>query len=191
MDGIHDLGGRHGFGGSLAVRDEATFHEAWERRVFGLALMLTARGCYSVDAFRHAIERVDPLTYLAGYWERWLAAVSLLVAEGHVVPGKVSNGNAARDVDRAPRFAVGDPVRTRNLHPAGHTRLPAYARGKRGTVVVVQGAWVLPDSNAHGAGEQPEHVYAVRFDGTELWGEVAEPASAIHLDCFERYLEPA
>jgi nitrile hydratase len=192
MDGIHDLGGRHGFGGSLAVRDEATFHDDWERRVFGLAIALTARGCFPVDAFRHAIERIDPVTYLAaGYWGRWLAAVSLLVDEGRTVPGQVSNPTAAREVGRAPRFAVGDAVRTRNLHPAGHTRMPGYARGKRGTVVVVQGGWVLPDTNAHGAGEQPEHVYAVRFTAAELWADAAEPATSVHLDCFERYLEPA
>jgi len=107
------------------------------------------------------------------------------------VPGQVSNPTAAREVGRAPRFAVGDAVRTRNLHPAGHTRMPGYARGKRGTVVVVQGGWVLPDTNAHGAGEQPEHVYAVRFTAAELWADAAEPATSVHLDCFERYLEPA
>jgi len=192
MDGIHDLGGRHGFGGSLAVRDEASFHADWQRRVFGMVSALRMTGCYQLDAFRHAIERVDPVTYLAaGYWGRWLAALGLLVDEHAVVPGSASPYGAEREIATAPRFAVGDAVRTRNLHPAGHTRLPAYARGKRGTVVLRQGAWVLPDTNAHGEGEQPEHVYAVAFDAAELWGDVAEPATRIHLDCFERYLEPA
>jgi nitrile hydratase len=57
--------------------------------------------------------------------------------------------------------------------------------------VLQQGSWVLPDTNAHGRGECPEHVYAVRFEGRELWGEDAEPGSCVHLDLFESYLEPA
>jgi hypothetical protein len=192
VDGIHDLGGRHGFGGSLDPRDEATFHDEWERRVFGMTVALSAGGCFNTDVFRHAIERLDPVTYLAdGYFGRWLAAVRLLLDEGRVVPGRVGDPTAARQVARPPRFAAGDAVRTRNLHPAGHTRLPAYARGKRGTVVLVQGAWVLPDTNAHDEGEHPEPVYAVRFEGTELWGDAAESGTCMHLDCFERYLEPA
>jgi hypothetical protein len=192
VDGIHDLGGRHGFGESLASRDEATFHARWERQVFGTTVALQGRGCFSTDAFRHAIERVDPVTYLAaGYFGRWMAALSLLMAEGRLVPGRVADPTAARRVARAPRFAAGEAVRTRNLHHAGHTRLPGYARGRRGTVVLLQGAWVLPDTNAHDEGEHPEHVYAVRFDGTELWGDAAEPGTSVLLDCFERYLEPA
>lgn len=192
MDGIHDLGGRHGFGGSLAERDEASFHDDWERRVFGMVSALVGAGGVRLDTFRHAIERVDPVTYLAaGYWGRWLAALTLLLDEGGVVPGSARPGGAERESTRPPRFALGDAVRTRNIHPAGHTRLPAYARGRRGTVVLLQGVWVLPDTNAHGGGEHPEHVYAVAFEGSELWGDVAEPATRIHLDCFERYLEPA
>jgi len=191
MDGIHDLGGRHGFGGSLAVRDEVSFHADWQRRVFAMVGVLMMAGSFRLDTFRHAIERIDPVTYLAaGYWGRWLTALGLLLDEHAVVPGSTSPRGAEREVAAPPRFAVGDAVRTRNLHPAGHTRLPAYARGKRGTVVLLQGAWVLPDTNAHGEGENPEHVYAVAFDGRELWGDVAEPATRVHLDCFERYLEP-
>ena len=57
-------------------------------------------------------------------------------------------------------------------------------------VTGLQGGWVLPDTNAHGEGECPEHVYSVRFEGRELWGDAAEPATAVHLDLFESYLEP-
>jgi nitrile hydratase len=194
MDGIHDLGGRHGFGQSLTERDEDGFHAPWEQRVFALASLLTGRGCFNVDEFRHAIERVDPVTYLAdGYYGRWLAAAELLVREagGHPTPGRIPDLTASRELSGAPRFAVGDAVVTRNLHPSGHTRLPGYARGKRGTIAIVQGGWVLPDSNAHGRGECPEHVYAVCFRGEELWGESAEPATSMHIDLFESYLEPA
>jgi hypothetical protein len=194
MDGIHDLGGRHGFGGSLAARDEAGFHADWERRVFALASLVMEGGCFNTDEFRHAIERLDPVAYLAdGYYARWLGAVELLVHEagGRPTAGRVTDPSASRPLDRAPRFAVGDAVVTRNLHPPGHTRLPGYARARRGTVAMLQGGWVLPDTHAHGRGECPEHVYAVRFRGEELWGEAAEPGTCVHLDLFERYLEPA
>lgn len=194
MDGIHDLGGRQGFGPSLEERDDATFHAAWEQRVFSLAGLLIARGCFTVDRFRHAIERVAPVAYLSeGYYGRWLGALERLVREAGapLAAGSVPVGSARRDLDVAPRFAVGDRVATRNLQRAGHTRLPAYARCRRGIVERLQGGWVFPDTNAHGGGECPQHVYAVRFSGEELWGESAEPATSVCIDLFETYLEPA
>jgi nitrile hydratase len=193
MDGIHDLGGRHGFGASLEQRDDSVFHARWERRVFALASLVMAHGCYNTDEFRHAIERIDPAAYLSdGYFGRWLGGVELLVAESadHPQPGRYTDPTARRSLDRAPRFCVGDTVTTRNLHPPGHTRLPGYARARRGRIALLHGAWVLPDTHAHGLGESPEPVYAVRFDGRELWGEAAEPDTCVHIDLFERYLEP-
>lgn len=194
MDGIHDLGGRHGFGHGLEDRDEEVFHAAWEPRIFAMASLLLGAGCFNVDAFRHAIERVDPVAYLAdGYYGRWLAAVETLVrdAGGRPRPGRVADGTAARSLSRAPRFSVGDAVVTRNLHPRGHSRLPGYVRCRHGTVTLLQGGWVLPDTNAHGRGECPEPVYGVRFSGEELWGDAAEPGTCVHVDLFESYLEPA
>jgi nitrile hydratase len=81
-------------------------------------------------------------------------------------------------------------VRTRNLHPPGHTRLAGYVRTRRGVVAIVHpGAWVLPDSNAHERGEQPEPVYCVRFEARELWGDDAEASTSVCIDLFESYLE--
>jgi nitrile hydratase len=194
MDGIHDLGGRQGFGGRLSERDEQTFHASWEARVHGMAALLLVGGCFNIDEFRHAIERVDPVAYLAdGYYGRWLSAAEKLVAEcgGRPEKGRVADWRAARRLDRPARFAVGDAVRTRNLHASGHTRLPGYARARAGTVAIVQGGWVLPDTHAHGRGECPETVYAVRFSGRELWGDAAEPGTSVVVDLFESYLEPA
>jgi hypothetical protein len=194
MDGIHDLGGRHGFDGSLEQRDEAGFHAPWEERVFALTSLLLGARCFNTDEFRHAIERLDPVVYLAdGYYGRWLGAVEKLVREagGRPTPGRVGDPSASRPLAEAPRFVVGDAVITRNLHPPGHSRLPGYARAHRGTIAIVQGGWVLPDANAHGRGECPEYVYAVRFTGEELWGRDAEPGTSVHVDLFESYLEPA
>ena len=72
-----------------------------------------------------------------------------------------------RDVAIAPRYAAGDPIRTKNIHPVGHTRLPRYARGRSGSVVRDHGVHVFADTSAHGRGECPQHLYAVRFAATE------------------------
>ena len=98
--------------------------------------------------------------------------------------------SAVRDSTERPRFAPGDPVVTRNFHPHGHTRLPRYARGKRGVIHRLHGIHVFPDTNAHGLGEQPQPLYSVRFAARELWGESAEPSQVVHLDLWESYLQP-
>jgi nitrile hydratase len=109
-------------------------------------------------------------------------------------PRPPANPNWAQDVIRetgaAPRFAPGDPVRTREMHPHGHTRLPRYARGKRGVIHRCHGIHVFPDTHAHGQGEQPQPLYSVRFDARELWGESAEPSQSVHIDLWESYLLP-
>jgi len=206
MNGIHDVGGMDGFGAVVVEPNEPVFHHAWEGRVFALASLALGRGLATADAFRHAIERLPPTAYLgSSYYARWLAAVERLVVEGGVAtPAEVRAGRAAttapvalpggaiaalRHVDRPPRFAVGERVRARNVHPVGHTRLPRYARGRRGTIALVHPAWVFPDTNAHGLGENPEHVYAVCFTARELWGDEADGHATVHVDLFESYLE--
>jgi nitrile hydratase beta subunit len=89
----------------------------------------------------------------------------------------------------APRFAPGDRVVARNVHPPGHTRLPRYARGKRGTVDRVHGVHAFPDTNAHGLGPQPHPLYSVRFEAAELWGPSADGPGTVYLDLWESYLE--
>ena len=88
-------------------------------------------------------------------------------------------------------FKPGDRVRTRNIHPVGHTRLPRYARGKTGTVEQVRGCHVYPDTIAAGEGENPQWLYTVVFDGRELWGEDSDPSLTVSIEAFEPYLEPA
>jgi nitrile hydratase len=214
LNGIHDMGGMHGFGKVEVERDEPVFHARWEARVFG---MVQSFGRGNIDAGRHSIERLDPVDYLKdGYYGRWLAAMMrTLLAHGIVTPEEIeartksprpsARGAPAaeprrwrpaphpytRRVDSPPAFAVGQEVVTRNHQPAGHTRLPGYARCRRGVVVRVHPAMVYPDDNAHGRGENPQYVYTVRFTAGELWGDGAEAATCVHLDLFEPYLEPA
>ncbi|REJ86107.1 MAG: nitrile hydratase subunit beta [Acidobacteria bacterium] len=197
MDGIHDLGGRQGFGAVRRDTDERLFHSRWEERAFACVELLLGKGRFDIDEFRHAIERLEPVEYLtAGYYGRWLAAIELLLRESGEEPGRSEALSARqrrpgsrREVDRAPRFSVGDRVRARHLVRSGHCRLPAYVRGRRGEVVEVHPAYVYPDTSAARLGDHPQYVYSVLFDGRELWGDEAERGTSVSVDLFEPYLE--
>lgn len=217
MDSVADMGGTLGWGPAQPpTRDEPPFAAPWEGRAFALTLLTMGRiSGRNLDAFRHALERLHPLDYLAdGYYGRWLNAAELMLVESAVLaPGAVdarvradvdepafpeprrpdyapTAAGSLREVDADPAFAVGDAVTTKDLHPVGPSKLPAYLRRRRGTITAVRPAHVLPDTHAVFAGENPEHVYTVGFDATELWGPDAEPFR-LHADLFESYLEPA
>jgi nitrile hydratase len=143
-------------------------------------------GLFNLDEFRHAQERLPPVQYLkSSYYERWLAAVELLVKE----KGGQLRQDELPETRAEPRFKAGDRVRTRNVHPPGHTRLPRYARDKPGVVESVHGPFLLPDSNAHNRGRDWESVYTVVFPARELWGESAEPGESVSIDLWQSYLE--
>jgi nitrile hydratase len=108
------------------------------------------------------------------------------------VPSLLRSGaGARRDVPGPARYQVGQRVRARNINPTGHTRLPRYARGKTGVIDRDHGCYVFPDTNAHFLGENPQHVYSVRFSARELWGDQASPRDAVYVDMWDDYLEPA
>ena len=92
---------------------------------------------------------------------------------------------------RAPKFKPGDRVRTKNINPATHTRLPRYARDKEGVVEAIRGCHVYPDTAAIGQGDQPQWLYTVVFTGKELWGDAADPQVKVSIEAFEPYLLPA
>ena len=219
MNGVHDMGGMHGFGPiDHGPHGRATTHADWEMRVVALQ-DLTTGPYFNIDAFRHGIERMDPAHYLrASYFERWLETISANLIEGgfltaeelndrtellrqhpHAVMPRAKAGSIGAPEPSPepvlppvpPRFAPGDAVMTRNVHPMGHTRLPRYVRGKRGTIHLVHGPEVFADTNAQGLGEHPQVVYNVRFDGRELWGDAAEPGTTVSIDLWESYLEPS
>ena len=200
MNGVHDMGGMHGFGPVQIESNEPVFHAAWEGRV--LALQARTRGrWYHLDEFRNAIERMPAARYLdAGYYERWLTALeTLMVEKGVVTREELATSRAAAPApqpaprppdDRPPlqpRFRTGDRVVTRNAHPTGHTRMPRYVRGRRGVVRTVNGPFLLPDTNAHGRSRDWEPVYAVEFSVRELWG--LDSGDSVCADLWESYLE--
>lgn len=208
MNGVHDMGGMHGFGPIVVERDEPVYHEKWEAHVHAM-MRRTVDRCFSLDEFRNAVEHMPPARYLeATYYERWLTAVeTLLVDKGlirreeldgrlrgervPVVPAP-SGVEPARPETRSgkPRFVLGEPVVTKQINPAGHTRIPRYARGKQGVVASVKGPYLLPDTNAHRLSRDWQPVYAVRFDARELWGEQATANTSVCVDLWESYLEP-
>ena len=217
MDGIHDMGGMQGWGSVTIDPDEPVFREHWHGRAFAMGAMSMGLSGTNLDAFRHGLERLHPYDYLAdGYYGRWLAcAETLLVDSGVIPPGAVEararnlsgesvtepadveenkpvyergGAGSLREIEAPPAFSVGDEVRAKDLRTGGHTRLPGYIRGRTGTVHALRPSALLPDTNAHFEGENPQHVYTVEFDSTELWGSGAE-AAKLRIDLFESYLE--
>ena len=104
----------------------------------------------------------------------------------------LTRGDRSRmDVEVPPKFKPGDRVRTRNIHPLGHTRLPRYARARVGVVDRDHGVFVFADASGSGLGKQPQHVYSVRFTGRELWGPEASPRDTVYIDLWDDHLDPA
>lgn len=217
MNGLHDMGGQQCFGAVVQEADEPLFHAAWERRVLALTLAMGASGQWNLDMSRFMRESLPADIYLGGsYYRIWLEALERLLrayglvsaqeleqeevleprvegvrtlAAAQVLPLFGRGWPSTREAAAPAQFGVGDSVRTVQHHPAGHTRLPRYARGRRGVVVAVHGVHVFADTHAAGQGEQPDWLYSVRFEAHDLWGEDTT-ADAVYLDCWQSYLRP-
>jgi nitrile hydratase subunit beta len=195
------MGGMHGFGPVVAERREPVFHAKWEGIVRGM-VDRTAGRYFNFDEFRRVMERMPADAYLrASYYEKWLYAIETILKEKRVVTAdELATGQPSlppppparkeSPPKQTPRFNIGDQVVTRNLHPKGHTRLPRYARGKRGAIRSHRGSFPLPDANAHGTGPEWQPCYAVEFDARELWGTEARLGDRVCIDLWESYLEP-
>jgi nitrile hydratase subunit beta len=109
------------------------------------------------------------------------------------VEAAVKNGvSPRRDFDGPAKFKVGDRVRVQDDSPKGHTRRARYVRGKVGTVEAHYGTFLYPDSVGNGGPDDPTHLYSIRFDGRDLWGDDhAEENTTVYFDAWEPYLEPA
>jgi nitrile hydratase len=218
MDGVHDMGGMHGFGKVEPEPTEPVFHSGWEGRTLAITRAMGYTGVWTIDQTRAGIEELPPDVYLSSsYYKKWELRLEKLVVElglagadelkaGHAlrggkplkrkliaaeVPNTLTRGSFARPAQAPARFKPGDRVRTRNIHPRTHTRLPRYARDKIGIVEALRGCHVFPDAAAIGKGDDPQWLYTVLFEGRELWGEAAEPTLKVSIEAFEPYLEPA
>ena len=217
MNGVHDMGGMDGFGKVEPEPNEPVFHEKWEGRVLAMVRAMGAAGAFNIDMSRFYRESLPPHVYLASsYYRKWLLGLEdNLIDKGFVTATEIAEGHAKEpakplkrgkfglgDVDRvmvrgrfertpqaAAKFKPGDRVRAKNMHPATHTRLPRYTRGHVGVIERVLGCQVFPDSASMESGENPQWLYNVVFDATELWGPEADPTVKISIDAFEPYLE--
>ncbi|MCB1377608.1 MAG: nitrile hydratase subunit beta [Alphaproteobacteria bacterium] len=217
MNGPHDLGGMMGFGPVIHEADEPVFHEDWEPRAFAINLAMGVTGLWNIDEARHARERLPPALYWnSSYYEmrhyaleNQLEDLGLVTGEERAAGRSLSapkslkrvpdaamasailarGGPAGRACNRPAGFAIGDTVRTRNIHPSGHTRLPRYLRGHVGRIVRIHGTHVFPDSSAHGMGDDPQWLYAVEFAAAVVFGK--DSSDMIVADLWEPYLEPA
>lgn len=219
MNGVHDMGGMEGLGKIEPEAGEPVFHHRWEARIMALTLAAGAWKKWNIDQSRHARELIPAAEYLrSSYYEKWLIAVGeQMVQTGLVTREELQSGKAdpaaakatpplaaeqvaatlargaptLREVAEEPAFSTGQAVRARNINPHGHTRLPRYARGRRGVIHHHHGAHVFPDAHANDQGEQPHHLYSVRFEARELWGQQATGRDGVYIDLWEPYLEPA
>ena len=216
MNGPHDMGGMQCYGPVEPEADEPVFHGEWEKRALAITVAMGGTGMWNLDQSRFARESLPPVTYLSSsYYQIWLSGLESLmksrgmVSDTELASGKpeipavetkrpvadraamkailATGGPVSREVAGEPAFKPGDTVVTRNTHPAGHTRLPRYVRGKLGIVERVNGVHVYPDSNGAGEGEDPQWLYTVRFEASDLFGPSA--GHAVYVDCWEPYLE--
>lgn len=219
MNGAADMGGMHGFGPVEPEPNEPIFHAEWEKTAFAIVMALGPAKLWGLDEFRYYREKLPPPVYLnLSYYGLWIATMeSIMVDYGVATPAEIKAGHAIVPVNERRRtvtaddvramvrsggrhnrpattpalFKVGDRVRTKNIHPTTHTRLPRYARGRNGHILRVIGCHVFPDSKTTGAGEDPHWLYTVCFSGRELWGENSDPSVSICIDAWEPYLQSA
>ena len=204
MDGMHDLGGKQGFGPVRHSPDAAVFHAEWEKRINALYGLAVRHGVFNMDEYRHAIERMEPKHYIgAGYYERTLTSLATLCVEKGVVsqaeiealaagvfPLARPLGPGRSNVATRQPFQCGDRVRVRADHVSGHVRMPSYIRGKTGVVVKQSPLYPFPDAHAHGVPSEDEPTYDVRFASRDLWPDAADEAW-VHVGVFQSYLERA
>jgi nitrile hydratase len=204
MDGVHDLGGRQGFGRVRHSPKADVFHADWEKRSNALLAFAVKQSWLNMDEYRHAIERMEPRHYLAAsYYERqYTGLVTLLIEKGVVsreeleravggpIPLSLPSAAGRPNAAARQRFKPGDRVRVKQDFVRGHIRMPAYIRGKTGTVVAETPAYPFPDAHAHGVHAEDEPTYDVAFKSDELWPNGADKA-LVHVGVFQSYLERA
>ncbi len=211
------MGGVPGYGRVEPEENEPVFHSEWEGRVFGLAT--TVRGGLSRRRLE-ALDPDTYMSGYYQRWlaalENGLIESGVLTKEEvdaktdhfrqspDASPTRVIDPDLAERVREGmyrqrqehktppapPAFAVGDAVRARFIQHDGHTRLPRYVQGKRGAVTAVYAAFDLQDDVPPGEDVPVQQLYCVRFEGSELWGDSAEPGAALYIDMWEGYLEP-
>ncbi len=216
MGGVHDLGGQEGYGPIQNRGDAQAFHAEWETRAFGMAQASAGDSDWSIDWFRHCRELIAPADYLTrSYFDQWMLTLAAqLIDSGYITLAELKSGvpafmpkpgnppataeearafvksvrSYAAEIGSSPLFAPGEIVRGKVSGSSGHTRLPGYVRGRKGTVVACHGGHLLPDASARGE-QKAEHLYTVRFAASELWPEAVDRVDHVFVDLWQSYLE--
>jgi nitrile hydratase len=224
MRKVHDMGGNLYFAPVVPEDNEPVFHHEWERTAMALTIAMGATGQWNIDQMRFARESLPAQQYLScSYYEIWFQAlVNMLISRNLVSKEELECGRAiqpslenlkalsasqvrqvlskgsptSREPLNQPKFVTGQKVIAIDQHKEqGHTRLPAYVQGHKGTVVMVHGPHVLPNSRGKTPlpiySEQGEWLYGVEFENSELWGDLGDANGCVSLDAWESYLEAA
>ena len=219
MSKAHDMGGRIGSGRIDISSSEQKFKAEWEKDVFAITLALGFSGLWNLDRSRFARESLDSNDYLHfSYFEKWLAGLINLLGENGVILDKKNNednfeksafrileaknvkkllqmgGPTKRASTTEKKFKLGEAVAVKNnisnkRIEGGHTRLPGYVKGRVGKIIAFHGNHVLPDTNAHLLGENPEALYSVEFKSKDLWEKCENIDDTVVVDLWESYLE--
>ncbi len=214
MDGMHDLGGKEGFGPIAVTHEDPAFQADWEGRMYALSQTVGSSDM-SIDWFRFLAELLPPEAYLSiPYFEKWclvaltgfvnagvfteeevlagggeseIAASAVQSVEAVLAAVKAGCTDFSRHYAREPAFAVGDEIVTQRHGVPGHTRLPSYARGCAGRITAYHGAHLFPDAVWQRI-EVALPLYTVSFEARELWGPEAAGGDSVMLDLWEPYL---
>lgn len=215
MDGVHDLGGKQGFGAIDVDEGVENFHEDWEARSRCAINAMGMRKEWNIDWFRHVREMTDPVDYLSRpYYDSWVQSYCAMMVDSGVAtveelasgkstfkpegvsapmrpedvdPIKLGTRDFTLPLDSTPIFSTGDRVRTNADGVSGHTRLPGYARGRVGVIEDYHGAHIFPDKAAHGE-HVAEHLYTVTFALGDLFAESKGSNDRVAINLWESYL---
>ena len=218
MDGVHDLGGKQGYGPIDVSEPVEPFHAEWEARAWALSKSFGGGAPdITIDWWRHVRETTIPTDYMTRpYLDSWLetdmttlvdskictiqelaTGKSATPAVENATPISTADALAAnrasatkydRPIDTKPKFLVGTNVVAQRNASSGHTRLPGYVRGRIGQIHAHHGAHLFPDASAKGV-EEAQHLYTVAFEASELWPEASDSKDIVFLDLWESYLE--
>lgn len=219
MNGVHDMGGMHGFGPVQREENEPVFHAPWEGRIFGITVGF-GRSLRAGERFD--LERLDPVKYLeSSYYERWMLALeNSLLESGTLTADELDarmaffreNPDASPPQRKDPEL-VKRTVESLNTRYSPHREVGVAPRFRVGDVVRARninppGHTRLPRyvrgkqgviTRIHGVHDlqdtvgkgEPQAVYNVRFETREVWGESAEANQSLYIDMWESYLDPA
>lgn len=221
MDGIHDLGGKQGYGPIEVDDGGGPFHEAWEGREWGIAQCARAPGI-TIDWWRHCRELIMPIDYLERpYFDSWAQTdFATYIEAGWMTLQEVADlsaGAAATDCSEPPEpMTLQQVLREDRAHAirfdGAIEAAPVFNIGQR--VVTAQhghaGHSRLPQYARGSIGtihayngahvfpdlsaqgtELHQHCYNVMFSAAELWPEAGGSKDKVYLDLWESYLSGA